>query len=75
MQLQATNYVPVYKSHKQKWALNFTLEAKRPVNLHPLFLLWKHESFCDPEKKVQNMGCKKQGAKKQGHYSKREEAA
>ena len=27
-------------------------------------------------KKVKNMGCKKQGAKKQGHcYSKREEAA
>ena len=31
----------------------------RPVNLYPLFL------FFDPEKKnqVQNMGCKKQGAK------------
>ena len=21
-----------------------------PVNLHPLFLFWKHESVCDPEK-------------------------
>ena len=23
----------------------------RPVNLHPLFLFWKHVSVCDPEKK------------------------
>ena len=23
----------------------------RPVNLHPLFLFWKHGSVCDPEKK------------------------
>ena len=35
----------------------------RPVNLHPLFLFWKHGSVCDPEKnQVQNMDCKKQGA-------------
>ena len=36
----------------------------RPVNLHPLFLFWKHGSVCDPKKnQVKNMGCKKQGAK------------
>ena len=35
----------------------------RPVNLHPLSLFWKHGSVCDPVKKVQNMGCKMQGAK------------
>ena len=39
--------------------------STRPVNLHPLFLFWKHGSVCDPEKnQVQNMGLKKQGAKK-----------
>ena len=55
---------------------NWYSEATCLVNLHPLFLFWKHGSVCEPEKKVQNMGCKKQGAKKQGHcYSKREEAA
>ena len=32
----------------------------RPVNLHPLFLFWKHRSVCDPEKyQVQNMDLKK----------------
>ena len=37
---------------------------KRPVNLHRLFLFWKHWLICDHEEKwVQNMGCKKQGAK------------
>ena len=48
---------------------------KRPVNLHPLFLFWKHGSVCDPKKnQVQNMDLKKVGCKKQGHcYSKREE--
>ena len=40
----------------------------RPVNLHPLFLFWKHGSVCDPEKnQVQNMDLKKSGCKKQGH--------
>ena len=34
-----------------------------PVNMHTLFLFWKHGSVCDPVKKVQNMGCKKQGTK------------
>ena len=24
--------------------------STRPVNLHPLFLFWKHGSVCDPEK-------------------------
>ena len=38
--------------------------VNHPVNLHPLFLFWKHGSDCDPEKnQVQNMRCKKQGAK------------
>ena len=38
------------------------------VNLHPLFLFWKHGSVCDPEKKlgpkygVQKAGCKKTGS-------------
>ena len=27
------------------------LKASRPVNLHPLFLFWKHGSVCDPVKK------------------------
>ena len=36
----------------------------RPVNLHPLFLFWKHGLVCDLEKnQVQNMGCEKQSAK------------
>ena len=52
-------------------------EHSCPVNLHPLFLFWKHGSVCDTEKnQVQNMDLKKAGSKKQGHcYSKREEAA
>jgi hypothetical protein len=47
-----------------------------PVNIHPLFLFWKHGSVCDPEKiQVQNMDLKKARWKKQGHCnSKREEA-
>ena len=37
---------------------------KHPVNLHPLFLFWKHGLVCDPENNwVQNMGFKKQNAK------------
>ena len=44
----------------------FSLEHSRPVNLHPLFLFWIHGSVCDPEKKVQNMGCKKSVCKKTG---------
>ena len=40
--------------------------GSRPVNLHPLCLLWKHGSVCDPEKnRVQNMGWQKQDAKNQ----------
>ena len=48
----------------------------RPVNLHPLFLFWKHGSVCDPEKKSgPKYGMQKAGCIKQGHcYSKREEA-
>ena len=46
-----------------------------PVNLHQLFLFWKHGSVRDPEKnQVQTLGCKNQGEKKQGH-SKRVDAA
>jgi hypothetical protein len=26
------------------------LLLSRPVNLHPLFLFWKHRLVCDPEK-------------------------
>ena len=56
--------------------LALTLHS-RPVNLHPLFLFWKHGSVCDPEKnQVQNMDLKKSRWKKQGHcYSKREQQA
>ena len=43
---------------------------KRPINLHPLSLFWKHGSQTLKKNHVQNMGCKKQG-----HcYSIREEA-
>ena len=46
-----------------------------PVNLHPLFLFWKHGSVCDPEKNRSKYGPEKSKVKKQGHcYSKREEA-
>ena len=34
------------------------------VNLHPLFLFWKHGSVCEPEKKCPKYGLQKQGAKK-----------
>ena len=40
-----------------------------PVKLHPLFLLYKHGSVCDPEKnQVQNMDLKKAGCKKTGSF-------
>ena len=47
----------------------------RPVNLHQLFLFWKHGSVRDPEKnQVQTLGCKNQGEKKQGHSKRVDEA-
>ena len=37
---------------------------KHPINLHPLFLFWKHGLVCVPEKNwVQNMDFKMQDAK------------
>ena len=53
-----------------------TFKHNRPVNLHPLFLIWKHGSVCDPEKKSgPKHGVQKTGCKKPGHcYSKRDEA-
>jgi hypothetical protein len=48
--------------------IHFLIDS-RPVNLHPLFLVWKHGSVCDPEKnKVQNMDLKKAWFKKLGHW-------
>ena len=39
------------------------VKQNRPVNLHPLFLFWKHGWVCDPEKnQVQNMDLKKAGS-------------
>ena len=35
------------------------MQCSYPVNLHPIFLFWKHGSVCDPE----NMGCKNEGTK------------
>ena len=40
------------------------LKASRPVNLHPLFLFWKHGSVCDPVKKGAKCGLQKAGCKK-----------
>ena len=36
------------------------------VNLHPLFLFWKHGLVCDPVKKVPKYGLQKAGCKKTG---------
>ena len=57
-----------------------TTKSNRPVNLHPLFLFWKHGSVCDLEKnQIQNMDLKKARWKNRVcylfvWYSKREEA-
>ena len=42
------------------------LKASRPVNLHPIFLFWKHGSVCDPVKKGAKCGLQKAGYKKTG---------
>ena len=38
--------------------------GNRPVNLHPLFLFWKHGSVCDPEKKGSKIWVSKSRVKK-----------
>ena len=37
-------------SSSEKWP-SIHFKHTRPVNLHPLFLFWKHGSVCDPENK------------------------
>ena len=51
------------RSFFKKCSVCFDLvKVSRPFNLHPLFLLWKYGSFCEPEKKLgQKYGGQKAG--------------
>ena len=54
------SYYTVVRQLSVIW-LSFSYSLAQSINLHPVFLFWKHGS----KKKVQNMGCKKQDAKKE----------